>query len=105
MTTSAALELTTRLQQSGFTVNTYTAGDDFIAEAEKNVHLDLSKQGNVSLAGHVEVDSEGTIVEAFIQLLDENGEAYTKSDTIVFVEDADCEDHDKLVKRLEHVFA
>lgn len=105
MTTAAELELTTRLQKSGFTVNSYTAGDEAVVEPEQNVHIDLSKKENVSLAGHIELDAEGSIVEAFIQLLDENGQPYTKSDTIVFVEDADCEDHDKLIKRLEHVFA
>lgn len=105
METTNALELTERLTNSGFTVESFTSEDGFTEEADRHVHLDIRKDTNASLKCHVEIDTEGAIVEAFIEILDENGKSYTNRDMTMFIEDADCEDIDSLLKRLEHVFA
>jgi hypothetical protein len=105
METTNALELTERLTNAGFTVERFTREDGFTEEADRNAHFDIRKDTNPTLECHVEIDAEGTIVEAFIEILDENGKSYTNRDMTMFIEDADCENIDSLCKRLEHVFS
>lgn len=105
METINALELTDRLTQSGFTIERYTREDGFTAEADQNVHLDIRKATSENLEGHIELDTEGNVVEAFIEILDENGKSYINRDMSMFIDEADCESADALCKRLEHVFS
>lgn len=105
METITASELTERLASAGFTTETFTREDGYTAEADRNIHIDIRKATQPTLEAHVELDAEGQVVEAFIEILDENGKSYTNRDMAMFIEDADCESLDALVKRLEHVFS
>lgn len=105
METTNAPTLTDRLTTAGFTVDRFTNEDGFTEEADRNIHFDIRKDSAPSLVCHVETDSAGTIVEASIEILNEDGKSFTNRDMTMFIEDADCESIDTLCKRVEHVFA
>lgn len=104
-TITATAELTDRLTAAGFTVETSTCEDGYTAEADRNVHYDIRNETAPSLHCHVETTSAGEIVEASIEILNEDGKSYLNRDMTMFIEDADCESIDTLCKRIQHVFS
>lgn len=105
METIKDFELTERLNAAGFTTETFTNEDGFTEEADRHTHIDITKPSQPTLKAHVELDTEGVLIEAFIEILDEDGKSYINRDMAMFIEDADCESLDALVKRLKHVFS
>jgi len=105
MKTINEFELTERFTKGGFTIERFTREDGFTEEADRNIHFDIRKESVPNLEGHVEIDTEGNIVEAFVEILTEDGKSYTDRDMMMFIEDVDCESFDALYKRLGHVFS
>lgn len=89
MTTINSSELISTLTQNGFTVETQTFGTE-PGDAQSSLHLNVSKPDMKTVEGHVEIGSDGIVAEAYVMLLDENGEVYKNRDMIVFLDEDDC---------------
>ena len=104
MTTTPDFELTEKLTGNGFTFERYSYNEEY-PEIPSNLHFDVTKPENAALKGHVEIDAEGNVVEAFVEVLDENGNSYSNRNMSVFLEDADCKSIEAVTARLVHVFS
>jgi hypothetical protein len=104
MTTINSTELISSLKESGFSVETSTFGE--ASEAVfYNLHLEISKPETKTVKAHVEIDNEGSVAEAYVVLLDENGEVYKNRDMIIFLEDEDCKGIGTLTGRLSQAMS
>lgn len=104
MTTINSTDLISSLKESGFNVETST----FSEETEGtfyNLHLDVSKPEVKTIEAHIEIDHDGNVAEAYVVLLDENGEVYKNRDMIVFLEDGDCESVGTITGRLSQAMS